>query len=295
MIADYTTSLVNGTGGLGYYYHIKSYNTQGVSTNTLTVSSLGQRLFALDTSGTALTLDAASALMLNAATNGYGADIRIMSTRHPEDVGEAVFQSAKWTAFLDGVIELKGFTLSKPARVTLHFDMLDGVVVPTTASVAGLSAAGSAAAPAAVAPKNLGMYWHNGSEFKKMYGNVDVNAQTVTVDSPNLGLYQIRSLFRADGAVFDLSNVSGRVVTPNGDGRNDVIIFTFDPGPRGVQARGRIYDVTGAFVADMVPGLVPNTVVWDGKMNGRAASSGVYVYKLEGDGKTYTGTVVVAR
>ncbi|MCM2305669.1 MAG: gliding motility-associated C-terminal domain-containing protein, partial [Elusimicrobia bacterium] len=72
-------------------------------------------------------------------------------------------------------------------------------------------------------------------------------------------------------------------------------IFTFDPGPRGVQARGRIYDVTGAFVADMVPGLVPNTVVWDGKMNGRAATSGVYVYKLEGDGKTYTGTVVVAR
>ena len=139
------------------------------------------------------------------------------------------------------------------------------------------------------------MFWYNGSEFKKMYGYVEAIAQTVTVESPNLGLYQIRSLFRADGAVFDLSNVSGRVVTPNGDGLNDLIIFTYDPGPRNISARGRIYDMTGAFVADMVPGLVPNTVVWDGKMNGRSASSGVYVYKIEGDGKTYTGTVVVAR
>ncbi|MDP3544168.1 MAG: gliding motility-associated C-terminal domain-containing protein [Elusimicrobiota bacterium] len=292
-----TTTLVNGTGGLGYFYHIKSYNTQGLSTNTLTVSSLGQRLFSVDSAGTTLTLDAASSLMLNAATNGLGGDVRIMSTRRPEDVGGSVFQSAKWTAFLNGETELKGFALPKPARVTLHFDTLDGVVVPTTAPVSGLSVAGlgAGAAPAAVSPKNVGVYWHNGSEFKKLYGNVDANAQTVTVESPNLGLYQIRSLFRAEGAVFDLSNISGRVVTPNGDGLNDLIIFSYDPGPRGVQARGRIYDMTGAFVADMAPGLVPNTVVWNGKMNGRPASSGVYVYKIEGDGKTYTGTVVVAR
>ena len=290
-----TTSLVNGTGGLGWYYHIKSYNTQGLSTNTLTVSSLGQRLFAVDASGTALVLDAANSLMLNAATNGLGADVRIMATRRPEDVGGAVFQSAKWTAFLDGATEIKGFTLPKPARVVLHFDTAGGVVVPTTAPVTGLSVAGSGAAPASVSPANLGMYWHNGSEFKKMYGNVDANAQTVTVESPNLGLYQIRSLFRANGAVFDLSNISGRVVTPNGDGLNDLIIFTYDPGPTNAVVRGRIYDMNGSFVADMVPGLVPNTVVWDGKMNGRAASSGVYVYKIEGDGKTYTGTVVVAR
>ncbi|MBI2387867.1 MAG: gliding motility-associated C-terminal domain-containing protein [Elusimicrobia bacterium] len=292
-----TTSLVNGTGGLGYYYHIKSYNTQGISTNTLTVSSLGQRLFTVDSSGSMLTLDAANSLILNAATNGLGGDIRIMAARRPEDAGGPVFQSAKWTAFLNGATEIKGFTLPKPARVTLHFDTDGGVVVPTTAPVTGLSvaASGAGAAPASVSPKNVGMYWYNGSEFKKMYGNVDANSQTVTVESPNLGLYQIRSLFRADGAVFDLSNVSGRVVTPNGDGLNDLIIFTYDPGPRGVVARGRIYDMTGAFVADMAPGLVPNTVVWDGKMNGRSATSGVYVYKIEGDGKTYTGTVVVAR
>jgi hypothetical protein len=291
-----TTSLLNGTGGLGYFYHIKSYNTQGISTNTLTVSSLGDRLFSVDNSGTELVLDAANSLMLNAATNGLGADIRIKADRRPEDVGGSVFQSAKWTAFLNGVTELAGFALPKPARIALHYDTLGGVVVPTTAPVRGLGVA-SAAAPqdAQVDAKNVGMYWNNGSDFKKMYGAVDTNAQTVTVASPNLGIYQIRALFRADGAVFDLSNISGRVVTPNGDGLNDNIIFTYDPGPRNAVVRGKIYDMTGAFVADMEAGLVPNTIVWNGKMNGRAATSGVYVYKIEGDGKTYTGTVVVAR
>ncbi len=290
-----TTNLLNGTGGLNYFYHIKSYNSQGISTNTLTVSSAGDRLFALDNSGTALTMDAANSLMLNAATNGLGYDIRIMATRRPQDVGGPVFQSAQWTAFRNGETEIAGFALPKPARVVLHFDVLGGAVVGTTAPVTGLSVAGAGAAPASVSPKNLGMYWYNGADFKKMYGNVDTNAQTVSVETPNLGLFQVRSLFRANGAVFDLSNISGRVVTPNGDGINDLIIFTYDPGPSNASVRGRIYDMTGSFVADMVAGAVPNTITWNGKMNGRAATSGVYVYKIEGDGKTYTGTVVVAR
>jgi hypothetical protein len=291
-----TTSLLNNTGGLNFFYHIHSYNTQGLSTNTLTVSSMGERRFFLDQCDTMLIMDPASAAVLNGATNGRGADIRIAKTRRPQDVGGTIFQSAEWRAFLNGVTELAGFTLPKPARILMHYDTVGGIVVPSTAPLSGLAvAAAPAQNGAAISPKDVGMYWNNGSEFKKMYGTVDTNAQTVMVESPNLGIYQIRAMFRADGAVFDLSNVSNRVITPNGDGLNDQVIFTYDPGPRNAQVRGRIYDVTGAFVAEMTPGLVPNTIVWNGKMNGRAASSGVYVYKIEGDGKTYTGTVVVAR
>jgi hypothetical protein len=280
-----TTSLLNNTGGLNFYYHIQSYNTQGLSTNTLTVSSLGERRFFLDQCDSMLIMDAASAATLNAATNGRGADIRIAKTRRPQDVGGTIFQSAEW----------RGFALPKAARIMLHYDTAGGIVVPSSAALSGLSVAGNGAPAASISPKDVGMYWDNGSEFKKMYGAVDVNAQTVMIESPNLGIYQVRALFRADGAVFDLSNISNRVITPNGDGLNDQVIFTYDPGPRNAQVRGRIYDVTGAFVAEMAPGLVPNTIVWNGKMNGRSASSGVYVYKIEGDGKTYTGTVVVAR
>ena len=110
-----------------------------------------------------------------------------------------------------------------------------------------------------------------------------------------MGVYQIRAMHRSDSAVLDVSNVSNRVITPNGDNLNDQIIFTYDPGPSNAAVSGSIYDVTGALVSGMRPGLVPNTLIWDGKVGGRVVASGVYVYKITGEGKTFTGTVVVAR
>ena len=110
-----------------------------------------------------------------------------------------------------------------------------------------------------------------------------------------MGIFQIRPLLRSNGAVFDISNLSSRVITPNGDGLNDIVIFTYDPGPNNVVATGRIYDLKGMFVANMTQGLVPNTMTWDGQMNGKYVTSGVYVYEIKGDGKTFTGTIVVAR
>jgi gliding motility-associated-like protein len=139
------------------------------------------------------------------------------------------------------------------------------------------------------------MFWNNGQEFKKLYGQVDTVGQTVIVQTPNVGVFQIRSQLRAAGAVFDASNVYSRVITPNGDGLNDTFIVGYDPGPNSVTPSGRIYDLRGAVVSEMKPGLVPNTIVWDGRRNGRAVTSGVYVYQIKGDGKTFNGTVVVGR
>lgn len=286
-----STSITDANMGLNYFYRVYSFNTQGLSQNPVTLTALGERGYFLDDCESTMLLDASLAPMLNAATNGLGADVRVVASRRPQDVGGPVFQSAEWKAYLDGVTELKDFVWPKPVRVTLRYDVDgSGAPAPSTSSYSP-SSAGAAAASA----QHLGMYWHNGGEFKKMYGRVDQVARTVSIETPNLGLYQIRSLFRPGGAVFDLSNISGRVITPNGDGLNDVVIFTYDPGLNNAPVSGRIYDVQGRFVADMTPGLVPNTLVWDGRMNGRPASGGVYVYRVTGDGKTFTGTVVVAK
>lgn len=281
------TSLVNATGGLNYYYRVYSYNAFGVSTSRQTVSSLGEYRFAEEGCAGAMILDSAGAAALDGDSNGRGSDVWIRLSKRPQDIGETTFQSLEWRAYLDGVQELPSFVLPKPARFALRFETAGGVVVPSGAS--------PQAQPSAVAAKDLGVYWYNGAEYKKMYGVVDAAAQTVTVESPNLGIYQVRAQARANGAVFDHSNVSNRVITPNGDGLNDALIFSYDPGPRNAAVRGRIYDLRGAVVADMAPGAVPNTLSWDGRMNGRVVAGGVYVYKIEGDGKSYTGTVVVAR
>lgn len=295
------TSLTDVTGGLNYYYHLYSFNSVGISQQSYTISSLGERSYFVDDCASQIVLDDATAATLNGATNGAG-DIRLQPSRHPEDVGNGVFQSVEFRAYRNGVTELKGYALPKPVRVQLHFDLNNGAPTPSTSPVTGMSvrsvhaaAAAPAAAPAAVTVKDLGMYWNNGVEFKKMYGRVDPVGQTVSVQSPNLGAYQIRALARSAGVVFDLSNLSSRVITPNGDGLNDTAILTYDPGPAGVVPEGKIYDLRGAFVADMAAGLVPNTLTWDGRMNGVPAAGGVYMYRVTGGGKTFTGTIVVAK
>lgn len=274
------TTLVDVTGGQNFYYRIHSYNTLGLSTSAVTLSTLGERSYFIDDCVSRVVLDNATAITLNANTNGLG-DIRLDRRRIAEDVHDGVFQSVAFRPMRDGVTELTNYPLPIPVRIILHFETLNGGPIPEP--------------PSGVTAKNLGMFWYNGSEFKKVYGVIDPITQTMTVESPNLGMYQIRALARADGTVFDGSNISGRAITPNGDGLNDLVIFSYDPGPRNETVTGRIFDVTGAFVADMTSGRVPNTLVWDGRANGRVVGSGAYVYRIQGGGKTYAGTLVVAR
>ncbi len=279
-----TTNLVNVTGGLHYYYRLFSYNTLGLSSNAVTLSSLGDRSYFIDDCVSKVVMDDATAVNLNSDVNGQG-DIQIDRRRVPEDVHDGVYQSVIFRP-MRGTTELSNFPMTKPVRIVLHFETQNGV--PFAPAVAAAPAGG-------LSVKNLGLYWYNGQEFKKVYGVVDPITQTVTVQSPNLGKYQIRALSRADGTTFDLSNISGRAITPNGDGLNDIVIFTYDPGPGNESVSGRIYDVMGAYVSDMTAGLVPNTLIWNGRSGGRVVGSGAYVYSIKGGGKTYTGTIVVAR
>jgi len=61
---------------------------------------------------------------------------------------------------------------------------------------------------------------------------------------------------------------------------------------------GTVYDLTGARVADMTPAATSPTaaLLWDGKDgNGQTVAGGIYIYQVVFEGKTATGTVVVAR
>ncbi len=94
---------------------------------------------------------------------------------------------------------------------------------------------------------------------------------------------------------FALTSVDNRVLTPNGDGKNDVVVFRFS-NPEFSNVTGQIFDVRGRHVATMQPGPVADTTLqWDGRAGTRLAPTGVYIYVLSGEGQILRGTVVVIR
>jgi hypothetical protein len=115
----------------------------------------------------------------------------------------------------------------------------------------------------------------------------------------------------AQNATFHFYGPLARVITPNGDGKNDYAIFCFDnPADSGVT--GNIFTMLGSAVATLGPanqnsassgvscpaGTLPNSgqnMVWDGTSNGNTVHSGVYVYRIMAEQKSYTGTIVVVR
>ncbi|MBI5596154.1 MAG: hypothetical protein HY928_08715 [Elusimicrobia bacterium] len=298
------TSHTEADLGQANFYKVMAYNDFKVSTGAVILSPFGDQLYTLPDCASQVVIDEKLTSKLLKGTNGLNEDIYLKRSYHTEENGGEVLQTVEFTPLSGGATPVKNFAFAKPVRVTLRYQVdAQGVPTPATAqavaqdaSLAGqgvsLQALGTAAS--AGDAKDLGVYWNDGKEYKKLYGQVDTNDQTVTVQTPNLGSFQVRRVFRDSAATFDLSNITTRVVTPNADGKNDLMIMIFD-NPRGAAINGKIYDLRGAYVATMAPGPLPNSLQWDGMMNGKVVTSGVYIYQVEGDGKLFNGTMVIAR
>lgn len=90
------------------------------------------------------------------------------------------------------------------------------------------------------------------------------------------------------------SGLSNRFITPNGDRKNDEAVFTFS-NPRDSQVSGTVYDLKGAKVADMSAGPGTNQLKWDPKASIAEVRSGLYLYVLWAEGRSFSGVLVVIR
>ena len=74
------------------------------------------------------------------------------------------------------------------------------------------------------------------------------------------------------------------------------MVFSFN-NPQDSRVSGRIFDLRGRFVASLPAGPLgaQSSLVWNGKADGAVVPSGVYLYQIQGEDKTFSGTVVVAR
>jgi hypothetical protein len=234
-----------------------------------------------------LTQQAANVLL--AAQNVYNADISV----NPEEVDSEetgrVVKSYKMTMTRDdNGLEVTNIEFNPPVFfVTLHYTVQSGQIMQGAPARAPVLAASEAAT-------GLSLFWHNGVEWVKVNGSINTTDQTMSVGTSHAGRYQLRIAARTQNIT--VTRVYPRIITPNGDGWNDKVIFQFD-NPQLLKLSGKIFDIQGAFVANCVPGPDPDaTLSWDGKDGGgRVVPGGIYLYQVDLQGNTLTGTVVVAR
>jgi hypothetical protein len=102
---------------------------------------------------------------------------------------------------------------------------------------------------------------------------------------------------------FSFNGVSNRFITPNGDRKNDNVAFNFS-NPSDAGGSVKIYDLRGHLLTTIpissgigalsCPG-VAGCPVWDGRVNGAAVATGVYIFVLSVESVVASGAVVVVR
>lgn len=282
-----------------YYYKVAARDSTGAAGTSMVVDSY-KNLYAVAADQVSrLKIPAEMAGVVLPAGNPSGRSIFFAARDKVQDEGGKVLKSVEFRPIQTPTGgELADFHFEKPEMdIVLRYDTEDGKVVPSGFKASGINPLSSLSASvnASDARTKLGAYWFNGREYVKVFGTVNPEDQTITVRSALPGSYQIRALQRTDGVSFGVKEMSNKVITPNGDGKNDYVVFTLD-NPKDSSFSGKIYDLTGALVAEMRPGTqVADTLEWNGKAGGSAVPRGVYVYQIKAEEKTFNGTIIVIR
>jgi len=283
---------------LTYVYRVRALDSFNTADVAAAVDSVGASYVFSSDLVTHMKIPTSLRYDLVGSSNAYGANIVFRALDRAGDATQGIFRSVTFEARKSpGNEVIPRFEFSRPdVTVGMHYDVLGGNVVVSSVAVSAAAGGPASAAQiaAATADKTLSIYWNNGAKFVKLFGRVDTQQQVISVQGINGGDYQIRGVLRDQGLNFDVSQLSNKVITPNGDGRNDKAVFLFD-NPRDAAFSGRIFDRQGGFVADMIPGVLANTLQWDGKGGGRVVPGGVYIYQIRGESKAFSGTLLVVR
>lgn len=283
-----------------YYYKVASKDAFGDETDVSMVMDTLLNLYAVgedQVSRIKLPPDMSKSLL--ASGNRYGKPMMVRAKERPEHVGGKVVKSVDFNSEISPSGLKASMNFADPHMdVILHYDVAGGQVVPSRLGVREVGSSPAVLSPAVVASaaeENLAAYWLDGSDYVKLFGKPNANEQVVGLQSAMLGNYQIRSVLRAKSFAFDIAAISNKVLTPNGDGLNDTVVFTFD-NPMDSSFYGKLFDMRGAFVADMRPGpLAGGSLLWDGKSGGQTVPRGVYIYQIKAESKTFNGTVMVMK
>jgi len=274
--------------GQTFYYSVRAVDADGVeSAESLLVDSSDNTnlIFLAGDGRTSIVIPQTISGLLQSSNNKYGVPLTI---RLKENFAatSGVVRDLEFQ-FLRGDTKqvATDIAFSAPdADVQIGYELLNGEV-PLQNNLS-------------VSPDQLTLYWSNGINWIKVGGANDKSGQIVSINSSQLGHYQLRDDSPSSELTLSKITVYPSLLTPNGDGFNDRVYMVFE-NPGNASLHGDIYDLFGRHVASLAPPASmggETTLVWNGKTNdGTTIPSGLYVYRIEGDIKTITGTIAVAR
>jgi len=106
---------------------------------------------------------------------------------------------------------------------------------------------------------------------------------------------------RAQAQGFSFNGVSNRIITPNGDHRNDNVAFLCND-PFDSAGTVKIYDLRGHLVTTIpissgvaICSAPSNYPMWDGTAGGKVVANGVYIYVVAVESVVASGALVVIK
>ncbi|MEK7287118.1 MAG: gliding motility-associated C-terminal domain-containing protein, partial [Elusimicrobiota bacterium] len=277
------------------YFQFKAVDAFGNrSQGSMVLDSGGRTLASSEDQYSVVAMPTEMSRYLRSENNPWGQAIVIRAAQETVEQAGAVIAAVRfWAEDADTGRAIPDFVFPKPqAQIALYYPVNKQGFV---ASCQICPQPASASVRSDNADRELALYWNNGAGKIKIYGTVDKSNQLIIANSASLGTYSVQRLMREAGFDFDVSRVAPRIITPNSDGLNDVVIFRYD-NPKDSDVTGKIFDMSGGLVAGMEQGPIDNSRQWNGRdSNGNPAGGGVYLYQLGAEGRTFTGTILVAR
>ena len=284
-------------GGL-YYYTVRAVDRAGnLSAESLFADSSPQAnvIFVGPDGESSVTMPSEVNNLLRPAFNKYGVALTLDFVETPVPNDEAIVRDVQLRLIRGDTrlpVDDLGFTVPN-ATIAIGYASVNGEIVR------GSPLSLRSAAMSGVTPQSLSLFWNNGETFVKVGGANDDANHTLSLRTSYLGEYQLRIAAASTVLNLDRSNVYPRIITPNGDGLNDRVYFVLE-NPNNATVTGEIFDKDGRSVATLpdpsLTGGIGTTMVWDGRdRDGNVVPGGVYIYRIEGEGRKFTGTVGVAK
>jgi gliding motility-associated-like protein len=135
---------------------------------------------------------------------------------------------------------------------------------------------------------SLGIFVWDGFSWRRLGGAIDTRTGTIRAKIPMFGFFTIAPAPPLTPAG---RRPEEKIITPNGDGINDLAIFAVDSLTENY--RIEIFDIKGHRIKTIMAG---SSLSWDGRDDsGGLVESGIYIYQYEVEGTRTSGFIAVAK